>query len=142
MKSFKSLVVAAMVGAIAFTSTAMAGTPTAVKATDGKVYGTELVVRIEKDTNSGNRVRLQYINGAYQFAEDNASWSVYAKFLGGLTKPVAAPASNNGLVYDTAKGGKFDCTGGQSTVTWPTNANPDYVADSCALDTAVKQASQ
>lgn len=119
---------------------AMAGTPTyVIDANNAVSYPSEPALSIEKDTTSGNRVKVKYSSG-FQYVADNSSWSKYAEFYAALTKPVLAPTSTTGLAYDMAKGfGGCDSQG--SWVSWVNVAVPEHVqGDNCAFWTAVKQA--
>lgn len=140
MKStfFKSAVIAA---ALLASIGAQAGTPTSVNNTTGTgTYPTESALSIEKDTSAGNRVKVRYSSG-FQYVADDASWSRHAQLLAGLNKPVAAPNSATGLVFDIAKA-FTGCSSGNSYAAWPNVGQPEYIADGCAFANAAKAASQ
>lgn len=139
MKKFAILLFSLALGA--FSSAAMAGTPNSVKdATGTKTYPTAGLLKIEKDTSSGNRVKLLYEGGATKYADDNGAWSVHAKFKSAMFNPVTSPVVGNGLVFDVAKAFS-ECAGGNTSIYYYLNANTETIADSCALDTAIKAAS-
>lgn len=117
---------------------AMAGTPIVVKDANGnKPFGTDQIIKMEKDTTSGYRVKLMLRGGGTDFVIDNANWTIHAKLLSGLYAPVTSGA----ITYDAAKA-KFDCLGTQSSVYAATVIPTDYITDNCALTNAVKAIAQ
>lgn len=138
---FKRIIAMVVIGAALAAcglGTSHAGTPTSVvNATGTVVYGTEAVLSIEKDTTSGNRVKVKYPTG-YQYADDDAAWSRYALFTRGLYKPVLVPNSTVGLALDTAKVIYINCSVGGSYVVW-INAPSETIPDNCAFANAAKQ---
>jgi hypothetical protein len=133
-------VIFAVISMIAMVS-AFAGTPTSVKDANGIVWGTEQALSVEKDTSSGNRVKIKYSSG-FQYAVDNAAWSVYAALKAGLTKPVDVPSSITGLSYDIAKSNGIGCNlSNASTISWPNVSMGESVADNCGFRTAAQAAS-
>jgi len=139
---FKRIFAVAVIGAaLAACGGAQAGTPTSVvNATGTATYPTESALGVEKDTSTGNRVKVRYSSG-FQYVADDASWSRYALLAGGLTKPVAVPTSTTGLVIDIAKA-FTGCNGGQSYAAWANVGQPEYIGDNCAFANAAKAASQ
>lgn len=139
----KTLLIAATMLACAFGS-AQAGTPTVIKNSTGTAaYGTESLMSVEKDTSEGNRVRLRYAgSGGIHFVTDDAAWSVHAKFVASMAKPLAAPASTSGLVYDIARISGVNCQYNMTVISWPDFGQSDYLSDNCAMRTAILQNAQ
>lgn len=136
MKSLKFI--AATLIAAAMSLSAQAGTPIAVvSATGTAVYGTGPVLSVEKDTNSGNRVKVKFANG-FQYVADDAAWSKLAKITSGLAVPVAV-GNADGTVYDISKS-VVTCQAGSTWVSWTSVAQADILADGCAYFSAVKAA--
>lgn len=140
MKSIQAVFASIMISAFAVCF-AYAGTPTSVlNATGTTTYPTDPALSIEKDTSSGNRVKVKYSSG-YQYVADDAAWTRYAALKAGLTKPVDSPTSVTGLSYDIAKA-FTGCNNGQSYVAWPNVGNPEYVDDKCAFANSAKSESK
>jgi hypothetical protein len=120
---------------------AFAGTANSVKNAPGTIaYGTDQLISVEKDVTT-TRVKARYSSGI-QYVQDNASWTTYAKLVAGFKVAVAAPTSTTGMVYDISQTNGVYCQNSQTIVAWPNTGGADYVADNCALHTAVMQASQ
>lgn len=117
---------------------AMAGTPIVVKDANGaKPTGTAPVIRIEKDTSSGYRVKKLLQGGSTDYATDNANWTVHGKYVTGMYIPVVS----GNITFDAAKI-KTDCLGNQTAIYAPTVVSTEYITDNCALDTAVRALGQ
>lgn len=137
MKVFTKLAaLAAIAIGIAVCGGAHAGTPTTVLDKAGVKFPTEPALAIEKDTTSGNRVKVKYSSG-YQYAVDDAAWTVYASFKAGLTRPIDAPASTTGAVYDVAKSFVY-CISSKTYVSWPNVAQSDILNDGCSMYNATQ----
>ena len=131
---FKNIIAVAV---LAIAASAQAA-PAVVNSTGNVVYGTAQVLSIEKDSSAGfNRVKVKYASG-YQFVNDDASWSRYAKIAANLKAPVAASAT---MTYDIAQSNGITCQAGASVIAWPNVGMADSLNDGCAFFNAAKAAS-
>jgi len=133
--------IAMFAASLLFAGAALAGSPASVKnATGTATYGTSYIQSIEKDTTSGNQVKVRY-PGSTQMVADDASWSVYAKLKAGMILPVNAPASNTGLAFDLTNV-YVHCEVNKSVITSPINSAETVFLDNCAMNQAALQNSQ
>lgn len=119
--------------------TAQAAPETVVNATGTTVYGVHGIIGFSKNTDSGNRVAVQYSSGV-QYVADNATWTKYAEF---VTKCgascVAVDGSPVGQSYNVASSNGVNCWSSGTILSWPNvAASVQLLGDGCAYWTKVK----
>lgn len=128
----------AMLCAALLSLSAFAGSPIVVKDANGaKPTGTDQVIRVEKNTDSGYRVKRLLRGGVTDYAADNANWTIYDKYVSGMLIPVVS----GNITFDAAKI-RTDCSYPNTTVVAATVGPTEYINDNCALDVAVRALAQ
>lgn len=121
--------------AAALFATAIAANATeyVVSANQATVHGVEDMVMVERDTASGNRVKVTYAgSGSPQYIADDGAFSVYSRIVARLgAKAVAVPGSPTGAYVNAAKAATIQCYNGGSLITVTGLNNSLQLADGC-----------
>jgi hypothetical protein len=111
-------------------------------ATGTVVYGTHTARIIKKDTSTGNRVAVRY-TGGWQYVQDDAAWSKYAKLVAGMgARGVAVDNDPAGTVVSVADSNGVYCYQGNTSVAYPDIAQAEVIYDGCNFWTKVKALGQ